>query len=150
MCRTLMVAMCVSALCGSAALLAITPVGIANSGPPAPPPGGPPNVPGPPPGGATDVQAPLVRALPAAGHRGRQMKLRFTVSDDSGYARLTVLVYRGSERLARFPYDMQAFSAAETYYTTWAVRRAGRYRFCVIGVDPSGHKSSNCAPFSVT
>jgi hypothetical protein len=121
--------------------VAFVPSGVTPPPPPPPPPGPPP----PPPGG--DTTPPRVQALVSTGRRGGTVKLRYTVTDDSGQSADTLRVFRGRAAIARLSTGLGPASSAYVYFVRWhAPRRRGAYRFCVQSRDPSGNVSRpSCA-----
>lgn len=99
-----------------------------------------------------DVAAPSARALAAAARRGRPVRLRFRLSDNSGTARATVTVLGAAKRLKTLRRPLGPAKGA-VYGVSWKVpRRLGLrgVRFCVVAVDASGNRSpKRCAPLRV-
>lgn len=131
-----------------------------NPSPPAPPPPPPsspppPRPPAPPQTPARDTTPPRVKALPSRGRRGKTMKIRYRVSDDSGMSKERVTVYRSRQLLATIgsPLD-RAEAGTLYYYVKWRVPgalRKGTLRACVRATDPAGNRSkTSCAVLRVT
>jgi hypothetical protein len=130
------------------ALVAVTSFTLSAHGTAAPPPGPPPTVTGLPP--TTDTKPPTITALATGGRTRKEIRLPFRVSDDSGQAEVTIVVYRKSTRVRRFAYPLQAYDPGATYYSPWSTRIAGHYRFCAMAKDGSGHSSPpRCVGFVV-
>ena len=108
--------------------------------PPPPPPPGPPPPPPPPPT-LPDKQAPTVRAFAARGRHGRLLRLRYSVSDNSGQTSERITVLRRSKTLKAFTRPLRATENQIAYWVVWRARRAGKYRFCVRATDGSGNRS---------
>jgi hypothetical protein len=86
-----------------------------------------------------------VHALGATVKHGVRSKLRFWVSDNSGRASVRGSVYFSSGRLQRRTARKTVAAEGRTsYYYSWVLPRAGRYRFCVRAWDARG----NAAPQS--
>jgi hypothetical protein len=74
------------------------------------------------------------------------MKLRYSVSDNSGRTRERLRVYRGTRVLVTFTRRLRLTEAAVPYWVLWrAPGRRERLRFCVLATDPSGHRATSCA-----
>jgi subtilisin family serine protease len=95
--------------------------------------------------------APSVRALAARGRRGSLIRLRFTVSDDTGEARETVKVYKGASVLKTLALGFARAATATPRVATWRAARSGKpNRFCVQAWDRGGHASArSCAALRV-
>ena len=98
----------------------------------------------------TDVGAPQIHALAAAGRTGALLQLHYWGSDDSGRARITASVSRGSNVLATFGSRSESLSPAAISSFTWKVPAAltsiGPAKFCVRAIDAAGHRSKkSCA-----
>ena len=87
---------------------------------------------------------PKARAFAARGRYGRRVRLRYSVSDNSGQTRERVDVYRGGRRVKR---TTTGFSKAGTYFVSWRAPGSGRgFRFCVRAFDARGNASRvSCA-----
>lgn len=101
--------------------------------------------------GATtsDTQAPVVHATAVKAKRNTVAKLRFSVSDDSGKAKVQGAVFRGQKQLKRWAPEQLT---SGNYYVTWRVpSKAETLDFCVAGEDASGNTSETvCASLRVT
>jgi subtilisin family serine protease len=125
--------------------------------PPSPPPPPPPPAPLPPPPppvlpvqNTPDTVAPVVRAYPVTGRRGRTVKLTYRVRDDRGRTAEQILVYRGRSLLARLRRTLRPTDGASAYWVTWrAPRQPMRGRFCVRAADGAGNTSTSCAVLRV-
>jgi hypothetical protein len=74
------------------------------------------------------------------------MKLRYTVSDDSGRTQERLRVYRRTRVLATFTRRLRETEASVPYWVLWrAPARRERLRFCVVATDASGHRATSCA-----
>ena len=99
----------------------------------------------PPTGSKRDTQAPLVAAYPTQGKRGKLVKLRFFIYDDSGFAKWTTHVYRHERSLVSFRSRGPAKGTAEVVWK--APKSAVSLKFCVRASDASNHRSKeSCAP----
>lgn len=97
-----------------------------------------------------DTSAPTVKALASAGKRGKAVRLRYRVRDDSGRSRETVTVKRGRRVLATVRGRLDAADADVLYYfVTWRVPKTlpkSTLTFCVQAFDAAGNSSSqSCA-----
>jgi hypothetical protein len=111
-----------------------------------PPPPAPKPTPTPP--VATDITAPTLTAYGATGLRGRALKLRFLVHDDSGKTEIALGIYRGAATISTHHYALQPLDGI--YFTTWTPRQRGSYRFCVIALDGSGNRSpTRCSTLTI-
>jgi uncharacterized repeat protein (TIGR01451 family) len=124
-----------------------------------PPPPRPTPSPAPPPPPATpparDTSPPRVKALPSSGRRGKTMRIRYRVSDDSGMSKERVTVFRARRLLAMIASPLDRAEAGTLYYyVKWRVPGAltkGRLRACVRATDPAGNRSkTSCAALRVT
>jgi hypothetical protein len=115
----------------------------------------PPQPPQPPvvrPPAAVDSVRPTVRALVSSGLRGRQVKLRYRVFDNSRTTRELVTVYRGkTRRVKRIGTEFGSTGPrGKIYFVRWRAPRrgvgGGFWRFCVQAFDRAGNKSKlSCA-----
>jgi thermitase len=118
--------------------------------PPPPPPPSPPPPPPPSPSVFVDTQAPTVHAYPAAGRRGRIVKLRYRVRDDSGATAESIRIYRGRTLLKTISRALRPTEDSVAYWVAWrAPRRRVRGHFCVRAADRAGNKSTSCASLLV-
>lgn len=130
------------------AMLAAGTFALRALGTPPGPPGPPPTITSLPP--TADTQPPKITALATRGRTTGEIRLPFRVSDDSGQAQVTIVVYRGGTRIKRQAYPLQSYDRGATYYLPWSTRIAGRYRFCVMAKDAAGHSSlQRCLGFIV-
>jgi hypothetical protein len=96
-----------------------------------------------------DIVAPTAKALVSTGRPGKMLRLRATVSDDSGEVRVVELVKRGRKTVAtikRLGYVSAAGS--KDVVTRWKVpaNAAGAYRHCIRVSDRAGNASAlSCA-----
>jgi hypothetical protein len=99
-----------------------------------------------------DVKPPYAQPLASQGRRGRAMRLRYAVFDDSGRSKVVLSVRAGKERVASFTVPMRPVVGSKQYSVTWHVPpKAPRgLRLCVQGVDPFANKSpTTCIPMRV-
>jgi hypothetical protein len=96
-----------------------------------------------------DLGAPVVRARKSSGRRGTPVRLRYTVSDDSGRSQEAIVVTRRSKTIATLRGRMGEAKAGRLYFLLWRPARKlvkGPYRFCVASVDRVGNVSKpSCA-----
>jgi hypothetical protein len=95
-----------------------------------------------------DEVAPIVKALPSSGRRGRVAKVRYAVFDESGRAREEITIRRGRRVLATRRTVLGARGAATIRVATWRVPKnvGGPLRFCVRAWDEAGNGSApSCA-----
>jgi hypothetical protein len=116
--------------------------------PPPPPPAPPPPPPPPPPvrpPAAVDTRRPVAAALPARGRRGRLIRLRYRVSDNSRRTRERIQVFRRSRRVKTM--NTRFGATGPVYFVRWrAPRRGTGFRFCVRAWDARGNASRlSCA-----
>jgi trimeric autotransporter adhesin len=99
-----------------------------------------------------DTAAPLVKARPGAGKRGKTVRLRYSVTDASGRVTVRVKVLRGKKQLAAIAHPAAAIRAGDS--VAWRVPaslKPGALRFCVVATDPAGNTSaSSCAALRIT
>jgi hypothetical protein len=119
------------------------PAPVAPPPPPPPPPAAPPLPPPPvamPP--ARDIRGPTLRVFAAKGRRGKIVRLRYRVSDNSGETTERISVYRRKHVLRRYTRPLRTTGSAVAYWINWhAPRKAGTYRFCVRATDRSGNQT---------
>lgn len=99
-----------------------------------------------------DTTAPVVRALPSAGKPGSVIRLRYTVSDDSGKTADTIAVYRRTSLLMRGQTKLGPAVRGKVYYVRWSAPAAakGPLRFCVSAADAAGNRSApSCAAITL-
>ena len=84
---------------------------------------------------------PAVRAFAAKGRHGRLLRLRYTVSDNSGQTSERITVLRRTRTVKRFTRPLRATENHIAYWVVWRAGRAGKYRFCVRAADGSGNRS---------
>ena len=103
-----------------------------------------------PPPAPQDVTAPTARALASTGFVGSTVRLRYTVSDDTGEAREEIRVYRGAKPAGRVIQTSPGpRSATRVYAVSWRApaAKALNWRFCVLAYDETGNASpTSCAP----
>ena len=98
-----------------------------------------------------DRNPPDVKALDSKGKSGKNAKLRYRVSDDSGESRERLQVVRRGDVIADITTQ---FGPAEgkAYYVAWKVpkRVKGRMQFCVVSQDRAGNNSkASCAKLQI-
>lgn len=106
------------------------------------------------PGGGKDTTAPRITALPASGRAGSDVRLSFRLSDDSGTAKDSLVIYDGSKVAARSTGSFHSVSTGSTYYWTFhspaSWRRRAGLRFCVRSADKAGNTSNwSCAAITL-
>jgi hypothetical protein len=125
-------------------------------GPPPPPPAPPPPPeppPPPPPPPQYDTESPHVHALKSKGRRGRIARLRYTVWDNSGITRDTIVVFAGRRAIAAGQTGWGPARRGAVYSAAWRVPRRvlKKVRFCVLSEDQSGNESTvSCAKVVIT
>jgi Subtilase family len=96
-----------------------------------------------------DRTRPTARALPARGRRGRIVRLRYRVFDNTGTTRELVTVRRRAKVVRRFRTRFGPTGArGRVYFVRWRAPRrgAGPWRFCVRAWDRTGNQSRlSCA-----
>ena len=102
-----------------------------------------------------DTQAPAATALPGTGVRGRALRLRYRVVDDSGRAAVRFSLGFGSTSVGFLSFGRGATPlpparAGRTYSVTLPAELVrglpGQFRFCVMATDPSGNEGrQSCA-----
>lgn len=105
-----------------------------------------------PPAAPADTRAPVVKALPAAGRRGQQVRLRYRVDEDSRRSQETAIVKnRYGRTVWRGQTRMSTANPAVTYFGLYRIpRNATNGKWCIRSVDPSGNRSPwSCAPLTV-
>jgi Tol biopolymer transport system component len=93
-----------------------------------------------------DTQPPQVKAFPGSGRFGSDVKLRFSVTDDSRKARVELSVYRGKKLLRHtvYPYVFKADGSITSQL--YRPDRRGTLTFCVQAKDLAGNTSTrSCA-----
>jgi hypothetical protein len=91
-----------------------------------------------------DIQAPSVYAEPASGTRGRPLRLRYRVFDDSERSRELVTVTAAAKRLAQLVSRIEPARIDTFDSVTWKAPAKLPKRpltFCVVAVDPVGNRS---------
>jgi hypothetical protein len=100
-----------------------------------------------------DGSKPKLRALRSSGRRGRNVKLNFRVTDDSGYTKQTYRIYFRKKLYAHTSsIAYEAADATKTYYVIWPVPKRVRrpVRFCARARDEAGNRSKwSCAPVTI-
>jgi subtilisin family serine protease len=100
-----------------------------------------------------DLVAPTAKALVSTGRRGTMLRLRSTVSDDSGEVSLVEQIKLGRKTVATIKRGgFVSASSPKTVATPWKVpaRATGSYQHCVRAVDPAGNSSAaSCAKLVV-
>jgi hypothetical protein len=122
----------------------------ADAAPPPPPP--PPPLPPPPPP-EYDTERPHVRAFMSKGRRGRIARLRYSVWDNSGITRDTIVVFAGRRAIAGGETGWGPARRGVVYAATWRVPRRvlKNVKFCILSEDRSGNESNiSCAKVVIT
>lgn len=98
-----------------------------------------------------DTKRPRVRAWRASARRGKSVRLRFWVADDSGTVTVTVWVARGRRVIARRTHrNVSARPKGERHFQPFsAPRRRGTLRWCVRAKDDEGNGRTKCAVLRV-
>jgi hypothetical protein len=97
-----------------------------------------------------DRRPPKVVALPAVGHTGTGISLRYQAYDDSGYTAELIRVYSGTRVLMSHQTPMGHLVTPFPSVAWLAPNTTGTFRFCVRAKDPSGNVSAwSCAPIRV-
>jgi len=89
-----------------------------------------------------DLGPPKVRARASSGKRGTAVRIRYTVSDDSGRSMEAVVVSRKGKVVKTLRGRMGEARVGRGYFLTWRTTKRtakGRYRFCVASQDPVGN-----------
>jgi hypothetical protein len=95
-----------------------------------------------------DVQAPTAHAYASRGSVGKQMRLHFSVHDNSGHVAVSVVVFKGSREIASKSFSLQKLDG--NYWAPYTSAHKGTFRFCVIAKDAAGNKSgASCAAATV-
>ena len=101
----------------------------------------------------TDKTPPDVRAIPAKGKRGAVARLQYVVFDDSSRSREEVRIYGANLLLLaviKDPIERADGRLDEVRWKTLDFKKPQRFKFCVVGIDPSGNQSkASCARFDV-
>lgn len=93
-----------------------------------------------------DNDPPVVKALASKGKPGRIVQLRYTISDDSGFAREEVWVYKGKTKKVLWKWrndGFDEFEAGDVVFARWKAPATlrGTQKFCVRAVDEDGAQS---------
>jgi hypothetical protein len=97
-----------------------------------------------------DATPPKARALASSGRARRPIRLRYTMTDNSGRSGGTIQVRRGRVPLARLQIPIRSRRGGVVYSTRWRRRTSGRLLFCVVAVDAERNRSrASCAPLRV-
>ena len=101
-----------------------------------------------------DLVAPRAKALSGTGRRGRMLRLRSVVSDDSGEVTLVEQIKLGRKTVATIKRGGYVSAARpKTVATPWKVpvRASGSYQHCVRAIDRARNSSAeSCASLVVT
>ncbi len=95
-----------------------------------------------------DRVAPVVKALPSSGSPGSSIRLRYTVSDNSGKTSDTIVVYRRGTVLAKGTTKLGPAVKGKMYSIGWKAPAdvSPPLRFCVQSEDAAGNESKvSCA-----
>jgi hypothetical protein len=102
-----------------------------------------------------DSLPPRVKAMASTGHPGAAAKLRYTLADNSGRARVEIRVY--GENFLLYATLKQPFARVKkgvVRTTAWKVPAALKprtLRFCALGADAAGNLSTtSCAQLRIT
>jgi uncharacterized repeat protein (TIGR02543 family) len=97
---------------------------------------------------------PFIATLPAMGHAGSKVKLRYRVWDKTGMAGELLTVASGASILARITEPLRHVAYRRIYSVPWSVPaglKAATLRLCGIAIDKASKRSpSFCAPLSIT
>jgi hypothetical protein len=90
-----------------------------------------------------DIKPPYAQPLDSRGKRGRPMRLRYAVFDDSGRSKVLLTVRAGKKAVANFSVPMRAVVGSRQYFVPWRPPASAPHalRLCVQGIDPSRNKS---------
>ncbi len=98
-----------------------------------------------------DRTPPKVTALPSSGKAKTWIKLRHTMTDDSGTARAEYRVYRGSSLRSKHMGDWLTVKAGAVYGVTYRTSAVGNLKFCVQAWDKAGNASKlSCASLTIS
>ena len=96
-----------------------------------------------------DVVAPTARALASTGRKGKALKLRSMVADDSGEVSVVEVVKLGGKTVARIKGSgFVSASSPRTIAVVWKVpaKAKGAYQHCARAIDRAGNSSPmSCA-----
>jgi hypothetical protein len=99
----------------------------------------------------SDVRPPTVAPLRSEGRYSHSVPLLYTLTDDSGRARLRIEVRKGGVRVATITKPLAAVRAGYAYTQAWKAPRAPKktanWTFCATASDATGNTSPRrCAP----
>jgi subtilisin family serine protease len=99
----------------------------------------------------SDVQPPTVAPIRSEGRYGHSVPLHYTLSDDSGRARLRIDIRKRGVRVATITRPLSAVRAGYAYTQTWKAPRAPKkpvnWTFCATATDATGNTGPRrCAP----
>jgi hypothetical protein len=101
-----------------------------------------------------DVKAPFAYAFPATVHRGAVAKLKFGVSDDSAWSKVTAQVSVSGRVLATLKTPLARVTPVKPVQLRWQVPQnlpEKGLRLCVVAADGAGNRSAkNCGPLTVS
>lgn len=104
------------------------------------------------PGGIRDLSVPVVSAQKAQGKAGKNIILKYTVSDNSGVTRETVRILKGKTTLKTMTTRFIAIprSHKRTIIYRPKANQRGKLKFCVVASDQAGNLSkASCAAITV-
>jgi len=100
-----------------------------------------------------DVKAPFAYAFPAKIHRGQTARLKFGVSDDSAWSKLTATVVVGSHVVATMRTKLARVAPSKPTSLRWKVPKSlprKGVRVCVVAADGANNRSpKSCANATV-
>jgi hypothetical protein len=101
-----------------------------------------------------DIKAPFAYAFPAAVHRGQVTRLKFGVSDDSAWSKVTAQVIVAGHVIKTLKTPLTRVTPVKPVELRWKVPRSlpkKGLRLCVVAADAAGNRSAkNCGPLTVS
>ena len=102
-----------------------------------------------------DTIAPQVSVAPATGQRGKPLKLRYALYDDSGKSSASAVVVLGPSRtVASWRVPSQTLTGFQLFTLKWKVPKTlarGKLSFCVTASDAAGNRSPRtCTPLRIS
>ena len=101
-----------------------------------------------------DVKAPFAYAFPAAVHRGQVTRLKFGVSDDSAWSKVTAQVSVSGRVIVTLKTPLARVTPVKPVQLRWKVPQnlpEKGLRLCVVAADGAGNRSAkNCGPLTVS
>jgi hypothetical protein len=99
-----------------------------------------------------DTAAPVVHAIAATGRRGKNAKLRYSVSDASGRTAERVMIVRRGKTIGTVTRRLGPVTSTEAILWHVPLKLApGTMRFCVVATDPAHNRSApSCANLHIS